>query len=356
MIRKGSLYHASDKAVFDALCQHKMNKSNLKDLLLSRGILSSKETEKEEVAAYFSRLSHDFFDHQRISSILASHSQRERTSSLRANGKLDKDTLEKVAKGIQKKQRELGNKAEYTVKGDSVEIKVDYEYLDHRKSEFQQLVKRDAVIVLENDDQGVNLRWPSNDYVEKNIKDNCINSLSSYYDDEPEIDKISLMHLESAKERTLFFRNLIKAIENHDLGDVTDVYVFHPKKQKDDDGGHGIHISRASLKGEGVLLSPEFKNLEDRGFYISKIAWTVKKNNYDSDLYAFEAQFRDPEKCDNFAYLVKGFQKYIATAEYSTTVQKMDRFTEIKYSRLLEKAARESIDKLTETNKGDGDE
>lgn len=348
MIKKGSLYHATDKAVFDALCQHKLNRSVMKQLFLRRGILSSKVTNKEKIALYFSRLNHDLFDHRLISETLASGSQRERTSSLRVNGELSLEKLELVGKNIKKLQQDMGNKADYHVSGNGIEVKVHYQYIDHRKSEFQQLVSRDAVIVIENDGEGVNVRWPSNDYVETNIKELCIGLLMSSYDEKPEVDAISLVPYSDSKDRSKFFKSLINSMDGYELVDVTDVYVFHPENKKPD-SDLGIHISKASLKGMGVLLSREFKDLESKDFYIVKISWTVKeKDVFNSDLYSFEAQFRDPEDCSNFAFLVKGFQKYISLDKYERSIVKLDGFGESRFSRLIERSARHSMHMLSQ--------
>jgi len=54
------------------------------------------------------------------------------------------------------------------------------------------------------------------------------------------------------------------------LKDVTDVYVYKPKltasfmaedDTSSDEPDDGVHITRVSLKGEGVLISPELDSL-----------------------------------------------------------------------------------------------
>lgn len=42
----------------------------------------------------------------------------------------------------------------------------------------------------------------------------------------------------------------------------------------------GCHISKASLKGRGVLESKELNNLLSHGFYITKIIWVSVVNGF----------------------------------------------------------------------------
>ena len=71
MIKKGaSLYYASDKNIFDAINQSKVNNETLQTMFLRRNIVCSKHTEREGLAEFFSRLTHDYLDHQDLSNRL----------------------------------------------------------------------------------------------------------------------------------------------------------------------------------------------------------------------------------------------------------------------------------------------
>ena len=63
-----ALYFASDKNVFDALVQkHKVDAQTLTTLFRNRNTIVSKATDREVLADYFSRLTHDYYDHKLIS-------------------------------------------------------------------------------------------------------------------------------------------------------------------------------------------------------------------------------------------------------------------------------------------------
>jgi hypothetical protein len=55
-----SLYYATDKNIFDALNQHKVDAATVAKLFHRRNIVVSKKTLREDLAQYFSRLTHDY--------------------------------------------------------------------------------------------------------------------------------------------------------------------------------------------------------------------------------------------------------------------------------------------------------
>lgn len=77
-----SLYYASDKNILDALNQHRVNMQTIRELFLDRRILVSKDTDKDDLAYYFSRLTHDYYDHNKIAARLGVASRREKVTSL----------------------------------------------------------------------------------------------------------------------------------------------------------------------------------------------------------------------------------------------------------------------------------
>src|SRR5690554_4564320 len=128
MIKKGSLYSASDKAFFDALCQQKMSKPALQELLWRRGIIRSNKTEKDSIARHFSRLEHDYFDHKKISEKVSTGSNREKQTFTFLTPSLSLEDLEGVAKELVNDRKELDNKIDFTATKRSLNIDVSYSY------------------------------------------------------------------------------------------------------------------------------------------------------------------------------------------------------------------------------------
>lgn len=89
-----------------------------------------------------------------------------------------------------------------------------------------------------------------------------------------DIQEISLENIDSPQSRTDFFTKLINGLEGYDLDDVTDAYVYHPKpeeiEEEDGETDIGVHVSKASLKGEGVLKSEEINSFMNVAFIYAK--------------------------------------------------------------------------------------
>ena len=351
----GNLFYASDKAIRDALLQQKFTKADLKDIFLSRGILVSNETKRDVLANYFCCLNHDYFDHQTIASILGVGTRKEKTSITNVKNSINKETLEGVIHQIRDEQQKHGDIAEIKATHKGFEIKLKYSQVDYNKSEFRQVVDKEAIVSIETDDDGVAIRWPLNDYVE-DVKEKILDLLSktTKHNESLDIEELELTNIEGADSRTGFFTQLIELMDGLSLYDVTDVHVYHPKESKDDETDNlGVHISKASLKGEGVLSSSELTSLYRKGFYIWRIIWIAKKNSFDSDLYEFEAQFADAELCRKFSYMVRGVYKYKHGGEYNKGKTSMPINEENKFSRLIESAAQNSLNKIQGTVEDD---
>lgn len=345
----GNLLYASDKAIFDALNQHKFTNADLKQLFISRGILVSHETKRNDLATYFSRLNHDYYDHQEIASVLGVAHRKEKSSITSINNTFEAEAIENAALAVKKEQEKCGDIVETRSTNKGIEITLRYSEIDYNKSEFRQVIQKEAIVTIEADDNGIAIRWPLNDRSEE-VKERFIDHLgnSDDFDDDLDIQEIELTNIETPKLRTDFFDHLIRHISDYKLYDVTDVYVYNPKESVDSDEEDeiGVHIAKASLKGEGVLNSQVLNDLYDEGFYIWKIIWTAKTNHTDSDIYEFEAQFSNPEECKNFSYLIRGMYKYKSFDEYNKGKTSISHLEEIKLSRKIESAAKASLKKI----------
>lgn len=349
------MYSVSDKALYDALNQSKMTPSELRDLFLKRGALVSLETCRKELAKEFSKYNHDYYDHQKIASILGATSRREKSTVNYINaGSVDLDSLLDAAEKLKSKIESEDDLCQIHVDGNKVLIDITYMSTDYNKSEFKQVVNKNAVIEIEPDTAGYSVRYPNNN----TVKD-YVGTLFSYADESLEgesldTDEISLMNIESHVVRSDFFRRLITSIDGYKFADVTDAYVYHPKKddgeydsEEDDDfddekkaSENVVHISKASLKGEGVLSSDELSGLYDRGFYIWRVRWKMKGNYIDSDMYECEAQFNNPEDFSDFSYIVIGAYKYKNATEYTTNKVRLSKEESDIISKKIEIAAR----------------
>jgi len=346
-----SLHSVTDKALDDVLNQSEITLNELRELFLARGILISKETPRKELARNFSKFSHDYYDHQKIASYVGSNNRREKSTAKVIATKLEVDEIIQAA---EKLKIDIEGKSDLchisTIDG-KVRISVTYLSTNYGKSDFKQVITKNALIEIEPSGEGFLIRRPENEQTQ-DYEDILLASLEHIVSTrateggEPDalnVKEISLEHISDPKLRTKFFVKLINGLKGYVLDDVTDAYVYHPKPEKieEQDGNSetGVHIHRASLKGEGVLKSEELSSLYDRGFYICRIKWRAKEDLADPDIYEFEAQFSDQSNFKDFSYLAKGIKKYKGNKQYNKNFVSLSKNEETFFAKLIESAA-----------------
>ncbi|MFL7853512.1 hypothetical protein [Providencia alcalifaciens] len=366
---KIGLYSVTDKAIFDALNQNKISNEDMRNLFFKRGILISTKTQRKSLAIDFSKYYHGYKDFQHLSDVLGSIGRREKSTNNYIKTDLDKNDFEACIRNTLSELNKEGDTTKIieTPNG-GFDILVKYVKLDYKLSEFRQSSTREANIqieLLENNEYLV--RCPPNSksdefmtILETKIKEESDNNDFSN-------DTITLESVKVSSERTRFFMELIHNMKHHEFVDVSDVFISHPvsleveraslsdDNEKDDEESStpdlGYHISKASLKGRGVLESDELKDLLDKDFYISKVIWTIKNKNYiDSDMIEIEAQFSDSDNCRIFSYLIRGYYPYISIGEYNKNRKAFDTVRERELSKLLEKTAKEISDRIVKDN------
>ncbi|MFV9013714.1 hypothetical protein [Morganella morganii] len=352
------IHSVTDKALYDALCQSRVTDNDMVDIFLSRGILVSKKTDRKKLAKNFSKLTHDYYLHQKIASIFGGFLRREKSTSLVVNNIIDKTLLVKAANELKEIVEDEDDHCFVISDKNVIKISITYLSTNFGKSDFNQVEKKTALFDLEMLDKGFSIRRPDNEQSE-NYNTQLLEIIETLVDKDNkvkgiipdtsalDIERIHLSNIEDAEKRTNFFKRLINGLDGYELDDVTDVFIYHPKpsviEEEDGDSETGIHISKASLKGEGVLKSEELLSLYDRGFYIWKIRWRVKDKSKTPDLYDFEAQFSDPLEFKDFSYISRGMKKYKGDGKYNKNPTQLPDELEYKFKRIIEKTARSII-------------
>lgn len=346
-----SLHSVTDKALDDVLNQSEITINELRELFLARGILISKDTSRKELARNFSKFSHDYYDHQKIASYLGGSNRREKSTAKVIATKIPVDDIIEASEKLKSEIEGRNDLCHVSVIDGKVRINVTYLSTDYGKSDFKQVITKNALIEIEPSENGFLIRRPENDQTQdyEEILLSSLEKIVSSKNEDTEkaealkVKEISLEHISNPKLRTKFFVKLINSLKGYVLDDVTDAYVYHPKPEKiKEEAGNsetGVHIDRASLKGEGVLKSEELSSLYDRGFYICRIKWRAKENLVDPDIYEFEAQFSDQGKFKDFSYLAKGVKKYKGKGAYNKNFISLSKNEETFFSKLIESAA-----------------
>ncbi|WP_336699588.1 hypothetical protein [Pantoea dispersa] len=346
--RIGAIYSATDKAIFDALQQYKVTRDDLKEIFFTRGIIISNKTDKEVLASNFSRYIHGYEDYEFLSKILGVSSQKERMRSFDiSSDELELDDMEAILTEIKSELTSASDDiVDVSMVGKTLTLKIEYTEPDFTKTEFRQVVDKDAEIVIEKVEGGFTVVGPHNKKMEF-ISEIIINK-SETLDANSKVAEIELDGIVNKAKISVFFEDLTMNMDGYGLVNVTDVYVYNPSKNP----GTGSHIKKISLSGTSVTLSQELASLYTKGFYVWKITWVVKDNrDPDSDLYEFEALFSNPEECTDFAYSVKGYypkkedEDASGATHHKNRINLNNKHLESKYSRLIIDTAKSALAK-----------
>ncbi len=383
-MRMGSLYFASDKAIYDALTQRSLTSAELRRVFLSRGIVISNESDKKFLANRFSALFHDYYDYRNLSLLVGGRDSREKTTNVVVTTAVTKDQLTEALTSVKEwLEDDQHEQAEVAVHGDHLKLTVKYQKLDLSQAEFRQVVEKTAEVILEKQGSGWKITGPMNDKF-KDITDQLYSQIEIVTDQDVATRTISLEAIPDAGTRTNFLRSLIRNLKDMEVVDVVDVSTFNPKDQEDDDldlsddalviedsieveseneGEEGdpevelakpqpearvhkiIRIDKASLKGKGVLESKQLLELEGHGFYLWKIRWKAREKLVGAELVLFEAQFGNQAKYCDFSYIVKGVYNY-NNGKYAKNLVRAEPVFEQKLKIRLEEAAQKTLDDI----------
>lgn len=310
-----SLYYASDKNIFDALNQHKVDISTIMELFLRRNIIVSKKMPREDLARYFARQIHDSQDHKDIASRLGVAPRRERITSMDVKGTAALEHLQVAVEQLKQELEKAGEVVQVSRDGDKLTVSVQYSTMDYKVSEFAQRQVRDGNVEFIKTDDGYIVRNTQNEYV-NDVRDTLIAKLEQA--SRTNLDKItvSLFDVPSARLRSKFFHELAVNLPGYQQSDVTAVYIFKAKPdamEKDEDADVAekddteTHVERVFMRGQGVTRSEilnELLNKDD--YYITKISWGAREIAGAGHDYDIEATFADPKDCTGFSFILSG--------------------------------------------------
>lgn len=308
-----SLYYASDKNIFDALNQHKVDTQTVLKLFERRNIVVSKTASREDLAKYFGRLSHDYFDHKDIAARLGVAPRRERITSMDIVGSANIENLISTVDRLKSNLEDSGDILQVSRNGDNLAINVQYSSIDYGKSEFAQIQVRNGIIEFEKNTDGYTVRSTQNDYL-NNVRDALLEKIDGSIDKPLTKVVVSLFDIRSSKLRSKFFHELINSLPGYSRYDVTDVYIYKAKpseifenEEDEEQENSETHVERIFLRGNGVTRSELLNDLlDEEDYYIVKIGWQAKETMGMGNIYDIEAVFSEPKDCTGFSFLLQG--------------------------------------------------
>lgn len=312
-MKKGaSLYYASDKNVYDALNQSKVDNSTLQTLFIRRNIVCSKLTKREDLAEFFSRLTHDLLDHRDLSDKLGIVPRRERITAVDLAGAAPrKDALQRAIEEVRSLLTSRGDVVQTHTEGTTIRVGVRYSVIDYKRSEFSQVQDRSGFVELIQENGRMVIRSTKSEYMD-DIRDELIKNIEAETDHPLDRKEVTLFHHTSPATRSQFFYDLISDLHNHTRRDVTDVFVYKPRplrapEAEGDDLEEDPHIERIILRGVGVSQTDLLRDLtSEKSYYIAKVGWIAVANMGTGSAYELEATFSDPKDCTGFSYILRG--------------------------------------------------
>jgi hypothetical protein len=357
-----SLYYASDKNIFDAINNAKVDGETIQEMFRRRNIVCSRLTKREDLAEFFSRLTHDYLDHQDLSIRLGTTPRRERVTSVDLIGVPPKNAeLQAAIETLKVKLRKHGDVVVVTQEGSVFHLEVRYTEIDYKRTEFSQLQKRTGVIEIAREGQRTVVRSTKSNYMDE-ARDELVAQIRSETPGDLDRREISLAHFPSPSVRSQFFLDLMTKLPGYVRKDVTDVFVFKPRPEASGEDEHDgqqedsaePHVERVLLKGVGVSQSDILRQLtKEKDYFIAKVGWIVNKTMGSGGSYEVEATFTDPRECTGFSYLLRGVHDL--TADGKTAKKRRPPVKEEinEVAKVVEEKARELLDALNSGASGD---
>jgi hypothetical protein len=349
-----SLYYATDKNVFEALNQHKVDTPTVLRLFQRRNIIVSKKSPREDLARYFARLSHDYYDHKEIAARLGISARRERITSMDVTGVGDPDELNVAVEQLKEEMEANGDVVQVSREGDNLTINVQYTTVDYKLSEFAQVQVRDGTVEFVKTEDGFVVRNTQNEFI-NDVRETLLSKIEKVAISPLQKVTVSLFDVPSAKLRSKFFHELASSMPGYVRRDVTDVYIYKAKPEDEIDGDGSTesdssdpdtHIERVFLRGNGVTRSELLNGLLDNeDYYIIKMGWTATELMGVGNVYDIEALFADPKDCAGFSFILSGI---FPVEEGKTSARRRTPFKhEIDaLSRVIEAKSRELVTRL----------
>lgn len=347
-----SRYFATDKNIFDALNQHKVDIPTIMELFGRRNIIVGKKTPREALANYFARLPHDYYDHKDISARLGIAPRRERITSMDVTGVGEKEELQIAVEQLKQELEAVGEVVHVSSEGDNLTVHVQYSTVDYKLNEFSQVQVRDGTVEFVKSAEGYVVRNTQNDYM-NDVRETLLGKIETATEVPLTKATVSLFDIPSPKLRSKFFHELVTNLPGYQRLDVTDVYIYKAKPDDDADDSTSsdpdTHVERVFLRGNGVTRSELLNDLLDKeDYYIIKIGWATKEITGAGDVYDIEAVFADPKDCTGFSFILSRVFP-AEEGKVSPTHRRPPSKVEINaISRVIESKSRDLVIKLRE--------
>lgn len=357
---KGLFYFATDKEIHDLIMssQKMLPTHALLDLARDRGIFYSPEDSRDFIAKTISLLPHDY---HALNSLLdhRDHAGRaEKTKSVTLKAELTVEEIREVVRAYSDEAPPSEKVATEKTGDSSYKMDVKYSEIDYSLNRLSQKKSKVASIEFQSGGGETIISLPANAKAEA-IVEELQKKIEEKKGKEIEAVKVELSEFSSAATRTQFFLALITSLDGFDFYDVSNVKVESKQPLTADDIEDEAteeekqevisFVKNIAMRGHGLLSSPEFQQLKDKGFYITSMTWQSKKQS-SYDIVEFEAGFDLPEEGKGFKYATRGTHIFEG-GEYTKTLRPIQTEEKKELLNLIVRTAHGVIESLKEHQK-----
>jgi hypothetical protein len=325
MAKPPLLYCATDKEMFDSLLSAKQQFSDriLLALARHRGTLYSSNDTRAGLADKLSMMVFGFKELSLIPAEFERAGRGEKTTSFRINSELTPSEIKQIADEY--RDRVDGEEKVVTNLVGQTGVRIDLEYVetDFAKTRLRQRQRREAHIEFRVEDGHTVVTLPATEKARQTAAA-LTDGLYAKKQADIAVEEIDLSSVTDPHLRTAFFTQLITCLPGFALQDVTRVKADLGRKvsdvmedeAEDEESQEDVReasrqmlgvVRAVALHGESLLYSPEYQELQKRGFFLTSITWRSKKNELPFPVVEFDASFEEPEPGRGFKYSVRGW-------------------------------------------------
>jgi hypothetical protein len=365
-------YCATDKEIYDILmsAKQRINDTALRDMGKSRGIFFSPMDSRDTLAGQLALLPHDYDALVELMGQSENPNRAEKVASFTLNAKLTAEDIKEVCKTFIETSPSDEKVTAYAETANKYRLQVKYSEVDYSKTTLLQRRNREADLKFVIEGDKTTIRMPANPKA-REIAELIKQGLDKRKKTDIPTELIEISDL-SADNRTVFFTSLISKLEGYSLRNVTNIKVqsslkaaptdeVNPEEEDDDETVDAKDemlsvVENVAMRGQSLLASPEYKQLKQKGFYLTSITWISQQATTPYNRFEFEAGFEEPEDGKSFRYNVRGVYRQ-QEGEYTKTLRPLKDDHKQEIFPMIERTAHEvlaTLRKKNEDGKDDG--
>ncbi|WP_180897298.1 hypothetical protein [Martelella soudanensis] len=324
---------ASDKELYDLMFSSKKRITYrvLHQLSRERGVFFGPDTSRADLANYISTTIHDLEDVIDLVKDAEPGTRRERTSSITVKMQLSPSEIQDV---IQEYANTEGESEEVKIplkRKDAIVASVAYSEFDLSRTTLAQRQDKVATLDFKIGDDGVVIRFPGSDKG-RELVESLIEKLERKKKTAIPQEHISVEDL-TPRERTRFFVKIVGNMAGYKVDTVTRLKVSSKMLDSEDidvdeneeeesvekeevEKALAHLVENVALTGSDLLVSKQYRQMEEDGFFITAIKWTATQTEHPFDKVEFEALFEGAQQGTGFQYRARHSRVSVRTGTH----------------------------------------